>query len=126
MEGSFWPNGNKRTTKRTEEIYKKDFQHYPQLLLPYSTLLEGDGELVTTTDHHNKVKLCENKKVWKIPFLSVFSGWLLALVLRGEAWEQCNTSRELMGYLYPLMYLELMCVIGVHPAFNIYIREHLL
>ena len=52
-----------------------------------------------------------------------FSGWLLVLVWLGEVWEQCNTSRELMSYLYPLMYLELMCVIGVHPAFNIYIRE---
>ena len=31
-----------------------------------------------------------------------------------------------MSFLYPLMYLELMCVIGTHPAFKIYIREHLI
>ena len=56
-------------------------------------------------------------------FPACFSGWLLVLVVMGKIWEECNTSRELMSYLYPLMYLELMCVIGVHPAFNIYIRE---
>ena len=57
-----------------------------------------------------------------------FSGWLLSLALSHSMFEgqECNTARELISYLYPLMYLELMCVIGVHPAFNIYIREHLI
>ena len=45
----------------------------------------------------------------------------MVLVLTGSQGEQCNTARELMSYLYPLMYLEVMCVLGTHPAFNIYI-----
>ena len=49
------------------------------------------------------------------------SGWLLVLVLGGSVGKNCNTARELMSYLYPLMYLEVMCVFGTHPAFNIYI-----
>ena len=43
------------------------------------------------------------------------------LVLSKSVGEQCNTARELMSYLYPLMYLEVMCVLGTNPAFNIYI-----
>ena len=46
---------------------------------------------------------------------------MLVLVLTGSVGENCNTARELMSYLYPLMYLEVMCVLGTHPAFNIYI-----
>ena len=46
---------------------------------------------------------------------------MLKLALRGQIYEECNTSRQLISYLYPLMYLELMCLVGTHPAFNIYI-----
>ena len=49
------------------------------------------------------------------------SGWLLGIILHGSVGEECNTSKELMSILYPLMYLEVMCVFGTHPAFNIYI-----
>ena len=43
-----------------------------------------------------------------------FSGWLLSLALSHSMFEgqECNTARELISYLYPLMYLELMCVLG--------------
>ena len=60
MEGSFFPNWNKRTRKwnkatknRTEE--SKDIQNYQQILLPYSNVHEGNGELAAIADHHNKV-----------------------------------------------------------------------
>ena len=45
----------------------------------------------------------------------------MGIILHGSVGEECNTSKELMSILYPLMYLEVMCVFGTHPAFKIYI-----
>ena len=45
----------------------------------------------------------------------------MVIVLNGSVREECNTARKLMSYLYPMMYLEVMCVLGTHPAFKIYI-----
>ena len=45
----------------------------------------------------------------------------MGIILNGSVGEECNTSKELMSILYPLMYLEVMCVFGTHPAFKIYI-----
>ena len=100
-----------------------DFQNYPQLLLSYSYVFQEDEKLVTSADHHAKViDTC----MYNVLIITFFSGWLLVLIFMGEEWEECNTSRELMSFLYPLMYLELIFIIGTHPTFNIYFREHII